>query len=144
MFKIHRRVEYALIALKYMRRKFPGQITSAREICDAFQIPFDPTARVLQLLAQNKIIKAEQGPRGGYQIIQDLSKVTLLELSDLLTGPLQIANCFTGGGSKCAAKPVCEIMPALQSLNTKAAQFLNSITLAELVDSPSSEKRRQP
>ncbi len=65
MFKINRKIEYALIALKYMSHKAPGQITSAKEICDMYNTPFDPTSRVLQIMAQHGIVQAEQGAKGG-------------------------------------------------------------------------------
>lgn len=64
MFKINRKIEYALIALKHMSHKKPGQLTSAKEICDIYRTPFDPTSRVLQILSQNGILQAEQGARG--------------------------------------------------------------------------------
>src|SRR3990167_886200 len=100
MFKINRKIEYALISLKYMSSKSPGQLTSAKEICDVYRTPFDPTSRVLQIMAQNEVLHAEQGARGGYQIVRDLSKLTMKELSDMITGPIEIANCFHGDYSQ--------------------------------------------
>src|SRR3989338_11026675 len=101
MFKINRKIEYALIALKYRSHPQPGQLTSAKTVCDVYGMPFDPTARVLQIMAQNDILKADQGAHGGYQIIKDLSKVTFSELADMIVGAIQIANCFHGHYSHC-------------------------------------------
>src|SRR3954462_3369914 len=101
MFKINRKIEYALIALKHMSLKAPGQLTSAKEICDIYHTPFDPTARVLQIMAQHEILRAEQGAHGGYQILKDLSKVTLYELTEMIEGPMTIVNCFHSDYSHC-------------------------------------------
>ena len=58
MFKINRKLEYALISLRHMSTKSPGQLTSAKEICDIYHTPFDPTSRVLQIMAQHEIVRA--------------------------------------------------------------------------------------
>jgi len=144
MFKMHRRVEYALLALKYMSQKFPGQLTSAKEICDHFHIPFDPTSRVLQLMNQGQIVKAEQGAHGGYQIIQDLSHLSLQDLSDMLVGPIQITDCLQGKNAACEAASTCEITSAMQMLNTRICQTLGALSLAELIEIKSPTKRRVP
>ncbi|MBI3315110.1 MAG: hypothetical protein HYZ86_04155 [Candidatus Omnitrophica bacterium] len=56
MFKINRKLEYALISLRHMSAKAPGQLTSAKEICDIYNTPFDPTSRVLQIMARSSTV----------------------------------------------------------------------------------------
>lgn len=135
MFKINRKIEYALIALKHMSSKTPGQLTSAKEICDIYHIPFDPTSRVLQIMAQNHILQAEQGARGGYQIVKDLSKLTMKELSDIITGPIEIANCFHGDYSQCGITASCQIIAPMLNLNENINQLFSKIVIADLIRS---------
>ncbi len=135
MFKINRKIEYALIALKHMSVKSPGQLTSAKEVCDIYQTPFDPTSRVLQIMAQHDVLKAEQGPRGGYQIIRDLSKFSLCELSAMIIGPIEIANCFHGDYSECAISSTCHIIAPMLTLNGKIEKLFGTIMVADLIDS---------
>ena len=92
MNKINRKVEYALMALKHMRAKTPGELTSAKEICDSYGAPFDGMSRVLQVLGQTGILKSEQGAQGGYQITRDLSKVSLQEVIESISGKIEIAK----------------------------------------------------
>ncbi len=134
MFKINRKIEYALISLKYMSHKNPGQLTSAKEICDAYLTPFDPTARVLQIMAQEGILQAEQGAKGGYQIIKDLSKVTMRELSDMITGPIEIANCFHGDYSHCGITATCKIIAPMLNLNERINKMFGTIPIGELIE----------
>lgn len=135
MFKINRKIEYAFISLKHMSSKNPGQLTTAKEICDIYQVPFDPTSRVLQIMAQNGILHAEQGVKGGYQIIKDLTKLPMLELSEILTGPIEIANCFHGDYSNCGINATCHIISPMLNLNEKINKLFSGIMVADLIQS---------
>lgn len=135
MFKINRKIEYALIALKYMSDKAPGQLTSAKEICDTYQTPFDPTARVLQLLTQASVLQAEQGARGGYQIVRDLSKVSMKELYRVIIGPIEIANCFHRNYSNCDISGKCQIIAPMLNLNQNIIELFEKIMIADLIKS---------
>ena len=133
MFKINRKIEYALIALKHMSSKAPGQLTSAKEVCDFYHTPFDPTSRVLQIMAQHEIVRAEQGAHGGYQIVKDLTKVTLGELSDMIVGPVEIANCFHGDYSQCELTASCSVIGPMLNLNEKISQLFHTIKVSDLM-----------
>lgn len=133
MFKINRKVEYALIALKHMSNKAPGQLTSAKEICDIYHTPFDPTSRVLQIMTQDEILRAEQGAHGGYQILKDLSKVTLKNLSDIIVGPIEIVSCFHGNYSHCELTNSCSVIGPLLNLNEKISELFETINVADLL-----------
>ncbi len=143
MFKINRKVEYALISLKHMSHKEPGQLTSAKEICDVYKTPFDPTARVLQLMTQQGIIKAEHGVHGGYQITKDLMKVTFVDLVNIITGPIKIANCFHQKHSFCDITAGCNLISPMLNLNDKMQHLFETITIKELLESKNSSAERQ-
>ncbi|HRZ40373.1 MAG TPA: Rrf2 family transcriptional regulator [Candidatus Omnitrophota bacterium] len=133
MFKINKKIGYALIALKHMSGKKPGQLTSAKEICDAYKVPFDPTARTLQIMTQHGILHAEQGAHGGYQIIKNLERVTLKDLNDILVGPLKITNCLTGKPLSCPSAENCSMISPLLALNERVSKFLDQILISSLI-----------
>ncbi|MFA5060172.1 MAG: Rrf2 family transcriptional regulator [Candidatus Omnitrophota bacterium] len=133
MFKINRKVEYALISLRYINHAPKGQLVSAKEICEAYKTPFDPTSRVLQIMAQNGILKAEHGAYGGYQIIKNLSKVTFSQLSEMIVGPIQIANCFHGNYAHCDLASCCNIIGPMLNLNERMSKLFRMITIEELI-----------
>ena len=133
MFKINRKIEYALIAVKHMSLKSPGQLTSAKEICDIYHTPFDPTSRVLQIMAQQGILNAEQGAKGGYQIIRDLSKIPFKELSDMIIGPIEITNCFHGDYSHCEMTHTCHIIAPMLNLNEMINKLFSTIMVSDLI-----------
>ena len=134
MFKINRKIEYALIALKHMSNKTPGQLTSAKEICDFYKIPFDTTSRVLQIMAQKGILNAAQGAKGGYQIIKDLFKISARELSDMIIGPIKITNCAHDNFCECDISSKCLISDSMVNLNESIKNLFDTITIADLID----------
>lgn len=135
MFKINRKIEYALIALRHMSAKAPGQLTSAKEICDIYSTPFDPMSRVLQIMAANEILKAEQGAYGGYQITKDLSKVSMQDLTSIIEGPLQIVNCFHGNYSHCDITSSCNVISPMLNLNERISALFKTVNVQELISS---------
>lgn len=135
MFKLNRKLEYALIALRHMSTKAPGQLTSAKEICAIYHTPFDPTSRVLQIMVQHEIVRAEQGAHGGYQILRDLSKLSLHELTQMIEGPIQIVNCFHGNYSHCDITASCNVISPMLNLNEKIAALFKTINVQELIQS---------
>ncbi len=132
MNRLNRKVEYALMGLKIMAQKRPGELTSAKEIVDATGSPFDATARVLQQMAQRKILRSEQGAHGGYVVIRDLSKVSLYELMEMILGPMTVAKCISEEAG-CDLRESCNIVSPVSVLNRKVTEFYQGLTVGELL-----------
>lgn len=125
-------MEYALVALKYMAGKIPGELTSAKEISDKFHTPFDVTARVMQMLTQKGLLKSEHGPQGGYAIAKDLNRVSFNDLLEIVEGPTQIVKCLQKDEA-CDVQAHCNIVSPVQTLNQKLVQFYSGLKLKDLV-----------
>jgi len=132
MFKIHKKVKYALIALKYMSSLKPGELTTAKEICREFDIPFDPTARVLQLMAQKGVLKAEQGAHGGYRLTGDLDKLTIYSLSQMVVGGLSVTDCASAKGA-CDRGHICVLKGAMAKLNDAVVKAFKAVSVREMI-----------
>lgn len=141
MNKINRKLEYALMALKYMSQKIPGELTSAKEVSEAFHTPFDATARVMQQMAQkdSAILRAEYGANGGYQITKDLAKISIHDLVEIIEGPTALVKCVHKEGS-CEIKGTCNILSPVKLLNDRLIDFYKSLSLKELLLEKSSMK----
>lgn len=140
MIKLSRKMEYALVALKHMLNKRPGERSTAKEVSDTYNTPFDVTARVMQILAQSSLLKSEQGSQGGYSIIKDLSKVTVNDLIEIIEGPTQIVKCLQDE-APCEVKTKCNIVSPVQQLNQRLIQFYSSVNLKDLLISTKSAEK---
>lgn len=132
MNKINRKLEYALISLKYMSEKNQGALTTVREVCQSFDCPFDATSRVLQQLAKAGILKSEQGARGGYLLVTDLRKVSLFHLIEIVIGPMEVARCMSDHAN-CELSPKCNIFGPVHQLNDQLINFYKGIKVGELL-----------
>ncbi|HVK62644.1 MAG TPA: Rrf2 family transcriptional regulator [Bdellovibrionales bacterium] len=136
MNKINRKVEYALIGLKHMRAKAPGELTSVKELSQAYGCPFDATSRVMQVLAARGVLRSEQGAHGGYMIAKDLNRVSFYDLNEMILGPVAVARCLHDqeAESPCEIRGTCNIVSPVQTLNRKLIEFYRGLSVAELLE----------
>lgn len=138
MLKINKKVEYALMALKFMADKAHAHtegelpLVSAREICDEFNTPFDTTAKVMQLMNNQDILKSTKGIKGGYSLNKDLSEVTYMNLVRMIEGKSVGRVCVSDKGT-CELFGRCNIATPVELLNRKLNVFLENLTLADLL-----------
>ncbi len=132
--KINKRVEYALMALKYMaERQESGEskLTTAREICDEFQTPFDTVAKVMQSLNSNNILNSVKGIKGGYELKSNLEELTYKQIENIIEGKCSENICESRKGL-CDLYHSCNIKGPVDKLNAQVNHFLSNLTLKEL------------
>lgn len=134
MIKINKKVEYALIALKYIATHKGGEnLTSAREICDRFKTPFDTTAKVLQVMNNHGLLNSTKGIKGGYSLAKPLSKITFTELAIMIEGGQDSKKFCESSKGLCDLYSICNIVTPIDSLNNQINGFLSQLTLEELL-----------
>lgn len=135
MLKLQKKVEYALISLKYIQEKPAGILITAKEISDEFHIPFDATARVLQLLSSAQWLESEQGAHGGYRLsARNLNELTLFELIEVVEGKQGVVKCIKSNES-CPIQSTCNVISPMQKLNESLQLFLRKQRVIDLFGS---------
>ena len=138
MFKLSRKVEYALMALNYLHQN--KNRSSVRDICNHLQVPFDTVSKVLQILNAHSIVGAEKGINGGYFLKDSLQNINLYDFCQLIEPKPIMRQChhMTEGTQEpaCELMENCNITSALFTFNSLVANFLKQITLLELLEKP--------
>ena len=129
MFKITKKVEYALMAVRHLHTE-GNKLSSSTEIANSYNIPKPLLAKILQRLARKNIIKAIKGPSGGYVISKDPIKVKMTEFFEIMEGPIGIADCHYD--SSCAQIECCSIKDPINKLNNSVKSLFDNMTLAEI------------
>ncbi|OQW50543.1 MAG: hypothetical protein A4S09_01755 [Proteobacteria bacterium SG_bin7] len=136
--KFNRKLEYALMALKHMHHKHPGEVTSVKEISDAYGCSPDVTAKVLQKLCRSGVLSSTQGIQGGYMIKKDLNKLNFYDLSNIVLGKQGIVKCIHGSNN-CSIKSSCNIIKPISILNSRIEGFYRSLSVTQIIREASHE-----
>ncbi len=132
MVRLNRKIEYALVALKYISNKTVGQLTSVKEICAATHVPFDATSKGMQLMTQKNILRAELGVHGGYSLAKNLAEISFLEIIEAVSGPIEIVRCMNGQDD-CEMFSGCNVISPLKSFNIKLTEFYRMLMISDLL-----------
>jgi Rrf2 family protein len=130
MLKINRKVEYALMVLKLMSEKTAQELTSAREVCDKFNTPFDTTSKVMQQLNLAGILASVKGVKGGYFLNYDLQQLSYLQLAELVEGRSFTIDCHEG---PCELLGSCNISTPIRRLNNYVLGIFSNLAVKELL-----------
>ena len=130
MVKINKKVEYALMVLKHMTQKPEDDLTTAREICDNYNIPFDTTSKVMQQMNNSGMFNSHKGVKGGYSLNVDLKNISYLELTELVEGKKATVDCEI---TKCNLLDSCNIVSPMKKLNDHLMYFFQGLSLDELL-----------
>ncbi|MFG1494924.1 RrF2 family transcriptional regulator [Halobacteriovorax sp. GFR7] len=135
MFKVSKKTEYALTALKHMQEHghtCAANLTSAREICDIHKMPFDPVSKVMQKLNGYGVLSSIKGIKGGYYLSRPLSEINLFEVSNSIEGKITDSDCDALKG-KCTKYLNCELITPIEKLNSHVNHQLINLSLEELL-----------
>ena len=131
MFKLSKKADYGLIALKHLANHRQEHACSANEIAEEYGISATLMAKVLQKLAKQGLVAAKHGSTGGYQLARHPDKISALEVLTAIDGPVLITSCVTSHGN-CDATERCSVKEPLQRVNESILNVLSMVTIAHL------------
>lgn len=139
MLKLSKKADYALMALQYMASIQYGDVTRARivntkEIAEAYNIPVELLAKVLQTLARQEMIESQNGPKGGYVLARGPKAITIAQVIEAIEGPLGITDCYhEKDQSPCSQLERCNIRTPLLRVQESIYQLLSSMSIEDMV-----------
>lgn len=85
-------------------------------------------------LRRNNIVESVRGPGGGYYLARPANKISISEIVIAVDEPLDATKC--GGMGNCHGEEIpCLTHDLWMGLNEKILDYLDSVTLQQLVDS---------
>ena len=131
MMRISMKTDYGLIALKHISAQDNGRLINAKEIATLFNLPPNLLAKILQNLAHSGILEAQKGSGGGYRMARESTGITLTEIFESIEGPVHMVMCTSTSGC-CSLEDRCTVRNGLVDLESKFAEFFNSVKLADV------------
>jgi Rrf2 family protein len=135
MFKLSKKADYGLIAVKHLAAHRGEHACSANEIAEEYGISATLMAKVLQRLARQGMVAAKHGSSGGYQLAKEPGQITALDVITAIDGPVLITSCVTSHGN-CDATEKCSVREPLRRVNESILQVLSMVTISQMSDEP--------
>src|SRR5215469_17324518 len=135
MFKLSKKADYGLIAMKHLANHRQKHACSASEIAEEYGISSMLMAKVLQKLAKQNLVVAKHGSNGGYQLAKEPTKISALEVITAIDGPVLITSCVTNHGN-CDATDKCSVREPLRRVNESILQVLGTVTISQMSEDP--------
>jgi Rrf2 family protein len=140
MLKLTKKADYGLMALKFLAEHPETVASSAKDIADAYGIPAQLLAKILQQLTKSGLLKSHAGMNGGYALSREARAISAYEVILAIDGPFFITSC-TKGAKGCELTPSCTIKEPLARVNETIAGVLKSISIQDLAEH---EHQHQP
>jgi Rrf2 family protein len=106
---------------------------SAKDIAEAYHIPPQLLAKILQTLAKAGLLVSHAGTYGGYALARPASQISAFEVIRAIDGPLFITSCITIHGA-CDLAGHCTIKEPLRKVNDSIKALLSAIRLSDLAE----------
>src|ERR1700744_1519096 len=133
MLRLTKKADYGLMALKYLGEQVDGTAHSAKDIAEAYHIPPQLLAKILQTLTKGGLLVSHAGTNGGYALARPASEINAFEVIRAIDGPLFITSCITIHGT-CDLHGTCTIKEPLRKVNDSIKDMLSGLSIADLVE----------
>ena len=130
---ISTRGRYALRVMIDLAENSDGSYLAMKEVAQRQGISLKYLERILPLLVDGGLVEGLRGKGGGYRLTRDPEEYPIGEILRLTEGDLAPVACLEKGASPCERAANCQTLPLWKELDTLVNGFLDSKTLADLI-----------
>jgi Rrf2 family transcriptional regulator, iron-sulfur cluster assembly transcription factor len=110
--------------------------TGIKKISSDLDLPTPFLAKILQQLAKQKILSSSKGPHGGFSLLKDPQKITVLDIIKSIDGDDIFTNCVMHSGSCDSVgsdKKFCALHEEYAKTRENLVLLFNNKTIYDLV-----------
>ncbi len=137
---VRRNTDYATRAMVHLVCDESGTAVSTRAIAEKEDISYQLACKLMQRLNRAGLVKSTMGPKGGFTLGRDPSRINMLEIIEAVQGSITVNRCLDDEVG-CDRQPECPVSKALEQLQDYIESFLAKATLDKMCKT--SGKRRK-
>ena len=127
---------YGIRAVIYLANRPLDGKTGIKKISKDLNLPTPFLAKILQQLAKKKILSSSKGPHGGFSLLKDPRKITLIDIVNTIDGEDVFTSCLMHNGS-CEGneknKVRCTLHEDYEKSRKELIKLFSNRTIYELV-----------
>lgn len=131
MLRLSKKADYALLAMRHLAANADRGAVSARELAEAYNLPPELLAKVLQRLVRGRLLTSIQGIRGGYGLARPASAISVADVINAVEGPLTVTAC-SETNHNCEQYAKCDIRDPLWQIKDRIVSALEATSVAGL------------
>jgi Rrf2 family iron-sulfur cluster assembly transcriptional regulator len=122
-------------------RQHNGPVTLAG-ISQRQKISLSYLEQLFGKLRRHELVESTRGPGGGYTLARPMRDVSVADIIFAVDEPLDATSC--GGKENCQDEGPCMTHELWSNLNKKMIEFLDGVTLQELVEQQRGRETKAP
>ena len=134
MLRVTKLTDYATVVLTVLAAR-PAEVLSAAELAERAGLEVPTVAKLLKPLAQAGLVAGFRGTNGGYRLARPATEITLVEIVEVMEGPLGMTECSIHAGA-CGIEQSCGVRANWRRINDVVAEALRNVTLAQMLAPP--------
>ena len=132
--KISTKGRYALRMLIDLAEHRDSGYIALKDIAERQGISKKYLEQIVPLLNKSDILLTNRGFQGGYMLAKSPDKYTVGDILRITEGGLHPISCLTQSPIGCDRSTICPTLPIWQGLEKVINEYLDSITLQDLLD----------
>lgn len=132
--KISTKGRYALRMMLDLAENQKDGFVSLKEIANRQDVSKKYLEQIVPILNRSDLLLTNRGFQGGYRLARTPDKYTVFEILELTEGGLSPVACLDNNAKTCERSSSCATLPIWKGLNDVIREYLNGITLQEILD----------
>lgn len=132
--KISTKGRYALRMLLDLAEHQNDGYIALKEIAARQNISKKYLEQIVSVLNKSDFLSTNRGYQGGYRLAKTPDKYTVGDILRMTEGSLSPVACLDCNPVGCDRKEVCATLPVWQGLNNVICEYLDNITLQDIID----------
>lgn len=131
--KISTKGRYALRIMVDLAEHDDGSYIRLKDVSERQGITLKYMEQIMPLLTRAGYVRSYRGNNGGYMLAKKPSEYTAGDILRMTEGSLAPIACLDDVPNRCERKDICATLPFWEGLQDVINQYVDSVTLEELV-----------
>lgn len=133
MIRLSKLTDYAVVILADMACTHDGPCMAASSLSARTSLPEPTVSKILKILSRAGLIQSVRGASGGYRMVRPASKVKMIDVIEVMEGPIALTACVDGGHDMCAIQSCCRLRGRWAPVNAAVRSALEAVSLADMM-----------
>jgi FeS assembly SUF system regulator len=142
MLRVAKLTDYAIVVLAHMAKDAHICVHPTASLAEAVNVPLTTVQKVMKTLTRGGLTLSVRGARGGYSLARDPATITLVEVIEIVEGPLAMTACATAGVGVCGEEHQCAVSGHWPIINHVVRTALQQVSVLDVSRPPGHGARR--